>query len=124
MITSQKKSDSKDKELLKNVKAEADMDAMIKLTNMEDIKDFYTYTEDCIKCIIKLAVPNESEIEPLKFNLPDNIIKELKTKKLAVFDLDETLVHCEIKNPEKGQVKIKVTVPNGSQCTVNNIIDI
>jgi phosphoserine phosphatase len=39
-------------------------------------------------------------------------------KKLAVFDLDETLVHCEIKNPKKGEFQVMVNVPNGTNTKV------
>jgi hypothetical protein len=88
------------------------------LTNTEEIKDFYEYTEECMKRIIKLKIPSEEEIEHLFINLPQNIIEELEFKKLAIFDLDETLVHCEIKNPKKGEVMLKVNLPNGSSSTV------
>ena len=86
------------------------------LTNQEDIKDFYEYTEECLKRIIKLEIPSLEEIQELLFNLPFE--EELKTKKLAIFDLDETLIHCEIKKPQKGQVQILVNLPSGDTAKV------
>lgn len=104
-----------------NAKEEEEKHAYMKsLTNMEDIKDFYENTEECLKRIAKLKVIPENEIEHLKVDLPFE--KEfLNGKKLAVFDLDETLVHCEIKNPSKGQVQIQVKIPNGTITKVNSL---
>lgn len=94
------------------------------LTNQEDIKDFYEYTEECLKRIIKLKIPTLEEIQDLLFSLPFE--EDLKTKKLAIFDLDETLIHCEIKKPQKGQVQIMVNLPSGDTAKVKlffNYID-
>ena len=87
-----------------------------KLTNTEDIKDFYEYTEECLKRIIKLKVPSMNEIKDLLFDLPFE--NELKKKKLAIFDLDETLVHCEAKKPMSAQKQIMCDLPSGGQAKV------
>ena len=87
------------------------------LTNTEEIKDFYEYTEECLKRIIKLKTPSMEEIQDIVFTLPFEEV--LKVKKLAIFDLDETLIHCEIKKPSKGQVQIMVNLPSGDQAKVN-----
>jgi len=87
-----------------------------KLTNTEEIKDFYEYTEECLQKIIKLKIPSDEEIKDLKINLPFEEI--LKNKKLAIFDLDETLVHCEAKKPSKAQKQIMCNLPNGGQAKV------
>jgi hypothetical protein len=86
------------------------------LTNSEEIKDFYEYTEECLKRIATMKVPDIETIEHLRLDLP--FVEELKTKKLAIFDLDETLVHCEIKKPQKGEVQINVKLPNGELAKV------
>jgi hypothetical protein len=70
-----------------------------------------------MKRIAYLNKPTLEEISHLQIDLPFE--KELKTKKLAIFDLDETLVHCEVKDPSKGQVKIKVKLPSGQKTKVN-----
>lgn len=92
------------------------------LTNTEEIKDFYEYTEECLKRIIKLETPSLEEIKDLLFNLPFE--EELKIKKLAIFDLDETLIHCEIKKPAKGHVQIMVNLPSGDTAKVIIIFQI
>lgn len=88
-----------------------------KLTNTEEIKDFYEYTEECLKRIIKLKIPTKDEISDLIFDLPFE--KELKNKKLAIFDLDETLIHCEAKKPQKAHKQIMCNLPSGGQAKVN-----
>lgn len=88
------------------------------LTNSEEIKDFYEDTEECMKRIVKMKVPSMEEISHLKLKLPKHLEHELKYKKLAIFDLDETLIHCEIKKPQKGQVQIKVKLPGGQKAKV------
>jgi hypothetical protein len=93
---------------------------IISLTNTEEIKDFYEYTEECMKRIACLKVPTMEEISYLQIDLPFE--KELETKKLAIFDLDETLVHCEVREPSKGQVQIKVKLPSGQKTKVNNFL--
>lgn len=70
-------------------------------TNTENISDFYEYTENCIRLILNIK-PKEKSVNPVFFNFEENPSKK---KKIAVFDLDETLLHCT------GQVK-KDTHPN------------
>jgi len=89
-----------------------------KLTNTEEIKDFYEYTEECLRRIIKLKVPSNDEIKDLLFDLPFE--NELINKKLAIFDLDETLIHCEARKPSKAQKQIMCNLPNGGQAKVKN----
>lgn len=69
-----------------------------------------------MKRIINLNVPSLDEIKDLLIDLPFE--SELKTKKLAIFDLDETLIHCEIKKPSKAQVQIMVNLPSGEKAKV------
>jgi hypothetical protein len=103
-----------------NLQTEEDRcNEMKSLTNTEDIRDFYENTEECLKRIAKITPVPEKEIQHLLFELPFE--EELKVKKLAVFDLDETLVHCEIKKPSKGEVQILVKIPSGVTTKVNII---
>ena len=87
------------------------------LTSIEEIKDYYEYTENCLRVIAKLTVPDEKEIEHLKFELPEKFTK----KKLAVFDLDETLIHCELKEPQKAEKLITITLPNMKKARVSKL---
>lgn len=61
-------------------------------------------------------MPSLEEIEPLRLDLPEKLLK----KKLAIFDLDETLIHCELKNPQKAEKLITIKLPNGTKARVSN----
>lgn len=82
------------------------------LTNTEEISNFYEYTEDCMKRILKLKVPPFEEMKHLIISLPfeKDIIK--KKKRLAIFDLDETLVHCKVNKPKKCHHSIEIKLPS------------
>ena len=84
-------------------------------TNTETINDFYEYTEKCMSMILDLEQIDRNEIkEKINFNFP----KSEQYKKIALFDLDETLVHCigEINSNENKKKKyqniIEVTLPS------------
>ena len=65
---------------------------IISLTNMEIISDFYEYTENCMRLITEMKPKENNAIKiiPRDFIFENN----LQRKKIAVFDLDETLIHC------------------------------
>ena len=68
-------------------------------TNTENISDFYEYTERCMEMILDLDKSKQVQIkEKVNLNFPEN-----SKKKIALFDLDETLAHCvgEIKEGKK-----------------------
>ena len=84
-------------------------------TNTEMINDFYEYTEKCMSMILDLEQIERNEIkEKINFNFPKNE----QYKKIALFDLDETLVHCigEINSKENKKKKyqnvIEVILPS------------
>lgn len=105
----------KNSEEINELVAQVDKKIDIKqLTSIEEIKDYYEYTENCLKMISKLEIPDEKDIEHLKLELPDKLTK----KKLAVFDLDETLIHCELKEPQKAEKLITITLPNMKKARV------
>jgi Dullard-like phosphatase family protein len=86
------------------------------LTNTEDIKDFYEYTEECLRRISKIErVSDEEILKNHLIQLDDEILKIISkgTKKLAVFDLDETLIHCEVKEYETCQRVFEVEISEG-----------
>lgn len=81
------------------------------LSNTQDIRDFHEYTKECIQDMKKVVIKDYS---PRKVYLDPKILHSIKTgtKKLAVFDLDETLVHREVENIEKCDKIIEITMPN------------
>lgn len=84
------------------------------LTNIEEIKDFYDYTENCLVMISKMKIPSIKDIDHLRLELPSKLLD----KKLAIFDLDETLIHCELKNIEKADKIISIKLKNGNKTKV------
>ena len=84
------------------------------LSNMEDITNFYTYTEMCFQLMIEIEKSKIiNKCTPLDFPF-DNIINS-GNKKLVIFDLDETLVHCQAKNIEECQFQICVNLPSNKK---------
>ena len=90
-------------------------------TNTETINDFYEYTEKCMSMILDLEQMNRNEIkEKINFNFPKNE----QYKKIALFDLDETLVHCigEINSNENKKKKyqnvIEVILPSKKKVNI------
>ena len=84
-------------------------------TNTEVISDFYEYTERCMEMILDL---DQSKQEKIKEKINLHFPKEEKDKKIALFDLDETLAHCvgEIKendiNIKPYKHIVNVTLPS------------
>ena len=100
---------------------------IISLTNMEMISDFYEYTENCMRLITELESKEKqkNKIPPRDFIFEDN----LERKKIAIFDLDETLIHCvgdiRTKKNEEYQQKITVTMPTKNQVQIGiNMLNI
>ena len=54
--------------------------------------DYLEYTLDCMEIILKSNSSQKQQKNKVNFNFPK--LKGNKTKKIALFDLDETLVHC------------------------------
>jgi len=87
---------------------------IISLTNREIINDFYDYTENCMLLITDIKPKNKikNQIPPKDFIF----YKKTFRKRICVFDLDETIVHCvgsiKNKNPSEYQNVIKVLLPN------------
>ncbi len=84
-------------------------------TNTENISDFYEYTERCLEIILELDKSKQIKLnEKVNLHFP----KEESFKKIALFDLDETLAHCigEIKSDMSNKKKynhiVDVTLPS------------
>ena len=80
------------------------------MTNTIEIANFYEYTKNCMRIIIELKENKSKASIPNKVKIlnPDN------HKKLAVFDLDETLIHgvVNITNYKNEKNIISVTLPS------------
>ena len=88
-------------------------DEVNSLSNIEEISNFYSYTEKCFEMMYEIEENSNTIINkctPLSFPF-DKIINE-KKKKLAIFDLDETLVHCQVNNIEECQFQIEINLPS------------
>ena len=86
-----------------------------KFTNTEfNDSDYLKYTLDCMELILDIDMEKQTRLKnKINFNFPKTKKNKIK-KKIALFDLDETLVHCtgDIKNQkEKYQHKIEIKLP-------------
>lgn len=75
------------------------------LTSTLEINYFYEYTEACIEEIKQIDYSNIRKSKSKFF-----INEYLQKKKLAIFDLDETLVHCVGKDYDNAQFTINVNI--------------
>jgi Dullard-like phosphatase family protein len=82
--------------------------------NVEDIKNFHEYTKECMKYIDKIEFDNNEELESLKFDLDEKFINMIKSKEkgLAIFDLDETLIHREIEDYKDCDKILDISLPD------------
>ena len=82
--------------------------------------DFCEYTLDCMDLILNKNKSERQIKNKVNFNFPKTP-KNKPKKKIALFDLDETLVHCtgdiNLKK-EKYQHKIDITLPGGKEVSV------
>ena len=66
-------------------------ETIINYTNQEMVDDENEYMVECLKILLKLNMEEQPRCkQKVNFNFP----VEEKKKKIALFDLDETLVHC------------------------------
>ena len=92
-----------------------------KFTNTEFCdSDYCEYTLDCMNLILKANSSQKQEKNKVNFNFPKTRINSIK-KRIALFDLDETLVHCtgDINlNNEPYQHCIEVILPGNKETKV------
>lgn len=91
-----------------------------KMTNIQEIHNFHEYTEHCMEIIAKMKIPDISTLTNQFVTLPFE--KEVGfgkgKKRLAIFDLDETLIHCELYDIDSAQKKIKIKMSASFEKTV------
>lgn len=82
------------------------------MTNQEDIKDFHNYSEMCLDIIDMTKKPTDEEIKSYHYSLSQNDVNDIMNnkKKLAVFDLDETLSHCELTDYHDCPTMLSLTI--------------
>ena len=90
------------------------------MTNIQEINNFHDYTRLCMEIIAKIEIPDESTSTKQFVTLPfENLIGFGNGKKrLAIFDLDETLIHCELKDIDSAQKKIKIKMSASLEKTI------
>ncbi len=76
--------------------------------NTNDKKDFFEYTEECFNLSSKVVIPTKEEIKDYLIELPFLNEMRKQKKKLAVWDLDETLIHCNQDEPDKADIQLIV----------------
>ena len=79
------------------------------LSNTEEISDFNEYNQACISMLDNIIPVTQNKLPKVKFPFAHNIPKK---KRLAVFDLDETLAHSEYKNIKNSQHILTIKLPS------------
>jgi CTD small phosphatase-like protein 2 len=83
-------------------------ETIINYTNQQMIKDEKDYMIQCLKVLAKLKKEGAPRCkQKVNFNFP----AEDKQKKIALFDLDETLVHCNNNAPGMNGDEVSVKLP-------------
>ena len=83
-------------------------ETIINYTNQQMIKDEKEYMIDCLKVLAKLKKEGMPRCkQKVNFNFPP----EEKQKKIALFDLDETLVHCNNNEPGMDGDEVSIKLP-------------
>ena len=79
------------------------------LSNTEEISDFNEYNQACISMLDNIIPVTQNKLPKIKFPFAHNIPKK---KRLAIFDLDETLAHSEYKNIKNSQHILTIKLPS------------
>ena len=96
--------------LIKNPSLNSLEDEAKSMTNTIEIANFYEYTKNCMRIIVQLRENKSKARIPNKVK----ILNPNNNKKLAVFDLDETLIHgvVNISNYKKEENIISIITPS------------
>ena len=91
---------------------------MKEMTNIQEITDFNQYTKNCMELIDEMNSKGALELSKYPITKEREVILPFVNeiakgkKRLAIFDLDETLIHCELNPENKSQTTIDVVLPN------------
>ena len=89
-----------------------------KMTNIQEIHNFHEYTKKCMEIVSKMKMPDVSTLTKQFVSLPFENDIAYGRKRLAIFDLDETLIHCELKDIQSAQKQIKIKISASIERTV------
>ena len=95
-----------------------------KFTNTEfNDSDYLKYTLNCMELILELDIEKQTRLKnKVNFNFPKTKKKGIK-KRIALFDLDETLVHCtgdiNVKKEYQHAIEIKLPGKQAVQVGIN-----
>ena len=78
----------------------------------QDIIEFHEYTDECFKRASTVVYPSLEEIQKFLIDFPLVDLMKSTGKKLCVWDLDETLIHCIHDKPESADVQIDIQFPS------------
>ena len=81
-----------------------------KMTNIQEIHNFHEYTKNCMQIVSRMKMPDVSTLTKQFVSLPFENDISYGRKRLAIFDLDETLIHCELKDIQSSQKQIKIKI--------------
>lgn len=114
MLDSQSQDDEKSKAYEEEVDSEdqnkeneAEMEMLY-----QDIIEFHEYTDECFKRASKVVYPSLEEIQKFLIDFPLVDLMKSTGKKLCVWDLDETLIHCVHDKPQSADVQIDIQFPS------------
>ena len=94
------------------------------LSSSKNIEDFYEHTKNCLELLDKFKKTPDynpqrnNEINSMTVEVP--FLREMKItgKRVAIFDLDETLMHRKLKNIENTENIISIHLPSNKEVKV------
>lgn len=91
-------------------------DSSLNFTDKERVSDFYEYTEECMRKISTIPQPKPNNLKKVTIGRTDKQF-------LALFDLDETLIHCigkidENTDEDSYQHQVEVSLPMGKKIKI------
>jgi Dullard-like phosphatase family protein len=90
-------------------------ETIINYTNQEMVDDENEYLVQCLKVLLKLKMEQQPRCKTkVNFNFPPQEAK----KKIALFDLDETLVHCTKDQKGLNGDEVNVKLPTNKTVTI------
>ena len=90
-------------------------DDITRFTSTEEIADFNEYNKECLELIKKIDKNSKEDVSQYEV---DYKLDKDKYKKLIIFDLDETLIHCEYSDVFLAEHTLDVLIQSGKTTKV------